>query len=131
MPFVHAHWGRSGVGISLGMGLGVGLAEALLAGPLLRRHATVWKMFPAFAEVIIPTLGFSYSILALSFSPLIDDVATAGDAQAFFVLCILVWLGILAQAVYMVYRCVTWWIRWPIYLISGTCLLLIALSAYD
>ena len=100
-------------------------------GPLLRRHATTWRMFPAFAEMMIPALGFIYSLLALSVGPLLDDPSRAADARGFFVLCTLLSLGFLAPAIYMIYRRVTWWKRLTIYLIGGSCLLLIALSAYE
>jgi hypothetical protein len=113
------------------MGLGVGLAEALFAGPLLRRHETIRTMLPSFAELIIPTLGFIYSLMALSIGELLDDPSQAAAARAFFVLCALVWLGFIAPAGYMIYRRVTWWRRWMIYLIGGACVLLIALSAYE
>ncbi len=120
-----------GLGIALAMGLGVGLAEALFAGPLLRRRNSIRTMFPAFAEMMIPTLGILYSLMAFSLVLLVDDPAAAADARAFFVLCTLLSLGMLAPAVYMVYRRVPWYKRWTVYLIGGSCLLLFALSAYE
>jgi serine/threonine protein kinase len=78
-----------------------------------------------------PTLGFIYSLLASSIGPLLDDPSQAADAEAFFVVCPLLSLGFLAPAIYVIYRRVTWWKRWTCYLISGACLLLIALSAYE
>jgi Protein kinase domain len=120
-----------GLTIALGMGLGVGVAEALLAGPLLRRHGSIRRMFPAFAELMIPTLGLIYSLLASSTGQLLTDPAAADEARTFFLLCALVSLGFLAPALYMVYRRIAWWRRWTIYVVGGACLLLVALSAYD
>jgi predicted Ser/Thr protein kinase len=120
-----------GLGIALAMGLGVGLSEALLAGPLLRRRNSIRTMFPAFAEMMLPALGILYSLLAFSLVLLVDEPAEAADARAFFGLCTMLSLGLLAPAIYMVYRRVAWWKRWTVYLIGGSCLLLIALSAYE
>jgi hypothetical protein len=120
-----------GLGISLGMGLCLGLAEALYAGPLLRRHGTIRAMFLAYAELVIPTVGVVYSLLALTVVQLMKDPAQAAEAQAFLVLGTLAWLVLLAETLFLIYRRVTWWKRWGVYQISGICVSALVLSAYD
>ncbi len=120
-----------GLTMALAMGLGVGMAEALFAGPLLRRHGSIRRMFLAYAELIIPALGSIYSLLALSLGVLQGETAEADETRTFFLLCALVSLGFLGPAVYMISRRITWPRRWTIYVVGGACLLLIALSAYE
>ncbi len=88
-------------------------------------------MFPSYAELILPTVGFVYSSLALAIGQVLRDPAQGAELQTFLVLCALVSLGFLGPALFMTYRRVTWWKRWAVYLISGVCLSLLALSAYD
>jgi hypothetical protein len=95
------------------------------------RHSLLRKIVIDYSNSRIPTLGVIYSLLTASVSGLLRESSAADEARTFFVLRALVSLGMLAPAIYMVYRRVAWWKRWTVYLIGGACLALIALSAYD
>jgi hypothetical protein len=120
-----------GLATALSLGLAVSLAESFYAGPLLRNRGRVPAMFPAFAELMVPTLGAIYSAMAIPTSLALADPAEAAEACTFFLLCTLLSLGLLAPAVYMTWRGISWPTRWLFYAIAGICLLLIALSAYE